>query len=146
MSSAGQQLVAGRIPGERIATTRTTADSATFTTTTTAVMTVVAPLVTGRTYWVRAVYRWQSTVAGDNVTGAIREDSVTGTIIQTNVSNVQLTGSLISMQVMETQFTAVSTGNKTFILAGVRFTGSGTINLDASSPSPSFLYVDYIEG
>lgn len=148
MSSAGQQLIAGRIPGERIATATETADSPTFTTTETTLISVTAALVDGRTYRVRASVNFSSTVDNDDLRARIREDSSTGTIMQQRsweltVDDQETTG--VGGE-PEAEYTATATSNKTFVLTGERLAGTGNCKLDAISTKPSYLYVDYIRG
>lgn len=144
--AAGTQYVDGRIPGQRIATTIETSDSSTFTTTATTVMSVTASLVSGRTYRIRAICQFESDTAGDLVVGRIQEDDSSGTQLshaQTEIVNASSIGYTI---VTEAEYTAASTGNKTFVLTGDRNGGSGTLFRGASSVRPSYLYVDYIRG
>ena len=146
MSSAGYQFVAGHIPGERIATDVDTADSGTFTTTETVVSTVVAALVSGRTYRVRWYGGCVTTVAADIYLGRIREDNVTGTILQERNRQIGTTSASGEPLELEAEFTAVATGNKTFVATGVRNGGTGTLHADATAVRPRYLYVDYIRG
>lgn len=146
MSSAGQQLVAGRIPGERIATGRTTSDSATFTTTETVVATVSeVPTVTGRHYWVRAVITFASDTADDVVQARLREDDIGGTQLQQNFCHIVSTGFGWNV-VVEGEYVAASTAAKTFVVTGDRVGGTGTCRLEAAADRPSFVYVNYTEG
>lgn len=146
MSSAGYQLVAGHIPGERIGTTIDTADSGTFTTTETVVSTLTVALVSGRTYRVRSIVGCVTSVANDIYLGRIREDNVSGTILMErnrHVGTVSASGEELSL---EAEYTAVATGNKTFVATGVRNGGTGTLHADATAVRPRYLYVDYIRG
>lgn len=143
---AGETIIAGKVPGERIATDTETADSATFTTTETVVMTVVAPLVIGRTYRVTMYGKANSSVGTDDITWRIREDNVTGSEMQSDrveVAGSATTGRKISMEV---EHTASATADKTFVVTGVRSTGTGNHFLEANSARPVYLYVDYIRG
>lgn len=145
--SSGTELVGGRIPGERIATTTATADSSTFTTTQTQVMSVTAPLVDGRTYRVRFAGRWASSAAGDDLIGRLREDSTSGTQMQIGQQDISSTsGAGFGPMTLEAEYTAVATGNKTFIVTGVRNGGTGNNRLQAAADAPALLYVEYIRG
>jgi hypothetical protein len=148
MSSAGFQLVAGRIPGERLATTIRTSDSSGFTTTETVIDSVTAALVSGRTYRVRWVVAWASTVSADTVFSRLREDNLTGTQLQLLRCALTTAAGAGTRWVgaVEAEYTAVSSGNKTFVGTGVRVTGTGTITAHAASTYPIYLYVDYIRG
>lgn len=146
MSSAGQLLVAGRIPGERIATSVDTADSATFTTIETVVGTVTAALVGGRTYRVRWVGSAQSTVADTGFLARIREDSLTGVLLVERTVWVATTTSSGVPADIEVEYAAVASGNKTFVATGAQNGGTGTLHADGLSTRPRYLYVDYIRG
>lgn len=145
MSSAGQQLVAGRIPGERIATTIETADSPLVTAQTT-VISLTAPLVIDRTYKITLNIGVDSQTVNDRMAVRIREDDVTGTQMQTTtVVVVAATGSNYRACI-EAEFTAITTGNKTFVGTLTLSTGTGDIFMSASPIAPSYLYADYIRG
>ncbi|HEX6682425.1 MAG TPA: hypothetical protein VF062_06495 [Candidatus Limnocylindrales bacterium] len=145
MSSAGQLLIAGRIPGERIQTTVITADSATFTTTEIVVATgTAAPLVAGRIYMVVFDAGFQTTVDGI-LRVMIREDNLAGTSIQIRDFFIDNTGTASAARV-EVEFEAQATGNKVFVATGDMLSGGGTANLNASGTLPSYLYVDYVRG
>lgn len=143
-STAGFQLVAGRIPGERIATTTVTADSAGFTTTETSLATVTAALVSGRVYRVVWVPAWEITADGP-VRATIREDNVSGTVLGLRDTWVDNSGTATGGYV-EVLYTAVSSANKTFAGTGDVLAGGGTCNLNAATTFPTYLYVDYISG
>lgn len=144
-STGGFQLVAGRIPGERIQTSTITADTATITTTETEVGTITAALVSGRKYRVVMDFGFTVSVATDHHFARIREDNSAGTQIQGR----RLTGATTAQTYygrLETEYTAVSTGNKTFSATFVRTAGTGNIKLSANANSPTLIYVDYISG
>lgn len=144
---AGQVARVGRRPYERIATDRLEADSSTFTTTETLVQSVTASLVSGRTYRIRWVGCFNSTVADDVVLGQIREDSVSGTVLQTGRVSIPLASSSTGWHCyLEAYYTAGSTGSKTFVATGDRVAGTGTCHREASAARPTILYVQYISG
>ena len=143
MSSAGFQLVAGRIPGERIATTEVTANSSAITTTETSVMSVTAAVVSGRTYRVTADFGYTLSTATDSFDVRIRQDSAVGTQEQ---RKVLVPGTIKSFQPgrMESEFTAGASENKTFHLTFDRDAGAGSMTLQAAGSAPSYMYVDFI--
>lgn len=146
MSSAGQRLVAGRIPGEEIALTTNTSDSSTWTTTETETDSVTAPLVSGRTYKIRWSGAIVTTVAGDVDLLRIREDNTTGTALQTRGLYL---GSTISGGIpctLEARYTAVATADKTFVVTGIRNAGTGTHHGDGDPTRPRHTYVEYVSG
>lgn len=137
-------VVSRLYPGQRIATTTVTTDSATFTTAETSLATVTASLVTGRTYRIVWVPAFQITV--DSVIRAtIREDTISGTILNLRDVWIDSGGTATGLEV-EVLYTAVATGDKTFVGSGDVLAGAGTANLNAASNFPSYLYVDYLEG
>ena len=147
MAFAGQIAVAGRIPGELIASSVSTSDSATFTTTETTVLSVTAPLVSGRTYRVIFFGKFASTVAGDIGVARIREDNSTGPERQSDYLDFNTASLTIGYSCyMEFEYQASSTGNKTFVVTGVRNTGTGTLRLEAAGHRPSYLRVEYVSG
>jgi hypothetical protein len=145
-SSAGFQLTAGRIPGERIATTTNTSDSGTWTTTAVETDSVTAALVTGRTYLVRWSAGLVTTVAGDVALIRMREDDTSGTVLMERNFYLGTTATGGFASDLEANFTATATGNKTFVITGVRSGGTGTHHADATANRPRYLYVDYISG
>ena len=143
-ATAGQIAEAGRIPGERIATTVETSDSAGFTTSETQVSSVTASVVSGRVYRVRFAGGWASTAADDVVSVRIREDNSSGTQLLLRVVQIFRTGSFTSAPTLEAEYTADATENKVFVLTGERIGGSGTCVLDAAATAPCYFYVDFI--
>ena len=143
MSSAGQQLIANRIPGERIATTVATSNSANVTTEA-ITDTVVAALVSGRTY--KISFRCSVTGgAAERALIRIREDNVSGTVLQT--FRVQITvATNYGAPPVEAEYTAVSTGNKTFVATLQRETAVANTFRTGNATQPVYLYVDYIRG
>jgi hypothetical protein len=146
MPAAGETIIAGKIPGERVATSTESADSANVTTTETTVQSVTAALVSGRTYRVRWAGRLSSSVATDTFVGRIREDNATGTELASWQTDSNLPATLGLAGVIEAEYTAGATANKTFVLAIVRSAGSGNGRLEAAATRPAYLYVDYISG
>lgn len=145
-SSAGFQLTAGRIPGERIATTTSTSDTATFTTTETVIDTVTAALVTGRTYQVRWAGGVASTVNDTAVLARIRDTNLVGTTLQERNVPVTTTSSSGVPVNIEAEYTAVATGNHTFVTTGLRNGGTGTLLGEGALTHPRYLYVNYLSG
>ena len=150
MPLAGDIIEVGRIPGWLIDDQIEVVDSATFTTTETIIITLTVPLVNGRTYSIDAKVRMQSTSAGINeiCLVRIREDNATGNeldripiCIATTLTTFGYGGDLLA------RFTAVATGNKTFVVTGVRAAGAaGTQRMEASGASPNILAVRYESG
>jgi hypothetical protein len=143
---AGGTATAGRIPGERIATTTVTSDSSTFTTTETEVASVTAALVSGRTYRVRYAARFGSTVAGDWLLASVREDDTSGTVLVADNMILEQVATSGWPVAGEAEYTAASTANKTFVLTGDRISGTGDCRLEAAATHSTYFYVDYIRG
>jgi hypothetical protein len=113
--------------------------SATFTAET-VVLTVTASLVAGTDYAVKARCLTQSSVADDRVRARIREDSLTGAVI--DLQDVPLGGGNSPVRVYaEAEYTAPVTGSKTFVVTLVRQAGTGNIQLTADATYPSRLAV-----
>lgn len=144
MASAGDIAEAGRIPGQRIATTIETSDSSDFTTTETTGLSVTAALVEGRTYGVTVSANWSSTADGDVMFLRIWAGSTSGT--QLHSSRLVLEQGAGPRSHVYVEWEATSTGNQTFIVTGERESGSGTLHMDAAGTIPGYLFVDYISG
>src|SRR5690554_962612 len=125
MSSAGRKLGAGRIPGERIATVIHTASSVGAVTGETEVASITAALVSGRTYRVTVDYPVRFTVATDMFDARIREDDSSGTQIQRRTPTILVGSGSNTLVRLEVEYTAQSTGNKTFSFTIARQTGTG---------------------
>jgi hypothetical protein len=143
MPAAGETIIAGRIPGERIATSIVTTNSGSVTSEV-VIDTVVAPVVAGRTYRVRWIADVQSTVTDNVVRCRIREDSLTGNVLQ--LINVRCTSGRDIGFIIEGEYTADATEDKTFAGTAFRQDGVGTIALNANANEPAYLYVDYLRG
>lgn len=143
MPNAGD-IITLPLPGQRIATTTATTDSATFTAET-VIDTVTAALITGKTYRVRWIASMQSDVSGDSMNSRIRGDNLAGTqlIVRRESSFTNAAGSGPDMS-LEAEFTAVATGDKTFVGTGARSQGTGNITAEGSATTPRLLYVDFI--
>lgn len=143
MPFAGQKITLP-LPGMRIGTTIATADTGTFTAET-VIDSVTVALITGKVYRVRWVASMQSDVAGDTVNARIREDNLTGTqlVVRREHSSVASAGSGPDTSV-EAEYTAVATGDKTFVSTGARSTGTGNITCEGAAATPRLLYVDFL--
>jgi hypothetical protein len=148
VSSAGQLLVAGRIPGEEIASTEVTADSATFDDSPeVVVISVTAPVVAGRTYRIVFDGHGNSSTGTDAITFRIRDTDASGTERQTDRCNI--TGSTTSgaSSHMERKITVTGTENRTWVVTGVRVGATGgNCFLEASGTRPTYLTVYYVSG
>lgn len=148
MANAGQIIVAGRIPGERIGIAEATADSGLFTAET-VVMSVTVPLVSGRTYSVWANPGLMSTISGDVVRARLREDDIAGTILDGTIEDISNNTSNTTRKhavILLSDYQAVSTGNKTFVVTGARATGSGNVHLEGVPGRKSYIVVRYESG
>ena len=146
MPAAGETIIAGRIPGERVATNIDAADSSTFTTTEVERASVTAPVVAGRTYKVVFHGSWASTVAGDTLFVRIREDSVSGTQLSLSAFTIDSTTAAGWKQHLEGEYTADATEDKEFVIGVNRAGGSGNCRLEAGSDHPAYFYVEYLRG
>jgi hypothetical protein len=106
-------------------------------------MTVVAPVVTGRVYKVSVNMALTASVASDDCQINMREDTVSGTLMQADVIDAPIVNR-IPRVVLEAEYTADATEDKTFVVTIDRVAGSGTFTLTASANRPAYLYVDFI--
>lgn len=144
MSFAGQQLLAGRIPGEEIEAEVTQADSGTFTDET-VVMTMVFSAVADRTYrtWFDGAF---TGTAGDRVLVRIREDDLTGNELQQRNVDIMDGSGLGWGRSVSGRYTALSTVSKTVVVTAQLSSGTGPIALEAGSARPAVLKANYIRG
>jgi hypothetical protein len=144
---AGETVIAGKAPGERIATDIVTSNSGGIGTTETVIQTVTAALVSGRIYRVTSDFGYQvsTNTSSDHWSIKIREDNLTGTQIQARRCHSSTNSSSMPYHI-EVEFTAVSTGNKTFVVTADLSSGAGLFNLVALADQPAYFYVDYIRG
>jgi hypothetical protein len=147
MVAAGETIIAGKVPGERIATDSGSADSSNFTNAAEVVVqSVTAPVVIGRTYRVVFHGSFASSIAADTLFVRIREDSLTGTQLQSTAFEITTTTAVGWKLTLEAEYTADATEDKIFTLTAIRAGGSGNCRLEAGSDHPAYLYVDYIRG
>lgn len=145
MVLAGETIIAGRVPGERIATDIATTDSAGITNIETVVQSVTAAVVTGRIYKVTVETEGASTEANHRLFWKIREDDVAGNALMFQRQFVP-TAANYPARISSVEYTADATEDKTFVVTLVREVSPGTVHRDASPTSPSYLYVDYVRG
>lgn len=113
--------------------------SGTFTAETT-VDSITAPLIDGGVYEVRYVGTFSSSVAADKVSGRLYDTNTAGTKLYDTTQVVVATNSQITL-LLEAEFTATATGNRTFIVTGTRFSGTGNITRQAAATLPARLSV-----
>jgi hypothetical protein len=141
MPLAGETIIAGKVPGQRIASmTPRTANSATITTTETVIDTVVA----GRRYGVWWDGRPVATTAGDDIQYSLREDSVSGTVMQAVAVDVPVVNRHPRAR-LYAEYEADATEDKTFVATLFRVAGSGNAQGVAAATQPTYFNVDYIE-
>jgi hypothetical protein len=145
MVLAGETVIAGKVPGQRIASmTPRTSNSAGITTPETVIDTVVAPVVAGRRYAVWWDGRPVSATAADDIQYSMREDSVSGTVMQSCAVDVPVINRQPRAR-MYAEYTADATEDKTFVATLVRVAGTGNAVGVASATQPTYFNVDYIE-
>lgn len=147
--SPGEETLAADITGRfRVGTGYEDTDSASIASTTfVAIASVTAQLVSGRTYHIKFITHLMSSVTTDTATLAIREDTASGTEIQ-GAAALPLVGSASAgvYYQLETDYTAVATGAKTFVGVCNRASGSGNVRREAANIRPTWLIVDYAYG
>lgn len=130
-------------PRQRIATAIRDTNSAAFTAET-VTDTVTASLIEGLTYTVNSFTLARSSAAGDRDLIRVREDSVSGNTLRSANVFIQATGADFHL-FQEVLYTAVATGDKTFVLTGNRGAGTGSITHTAGTANPVYLYVELVQ-
>jgi hypothetical protein len=144
MVLAGETIIAGKVPGERIATmTPRTGNSDAIGTTETVVDTVVAPVVEGRIYKVTWDGRLNPSTAGNDGVVSIREDTVGGNSLQGVAVDLPISARTPRLN-LEVEYEADATEDKTFVATLDLVSGTGTITATAAATQPTYFYVDYI--
>src|SRR5690242_16922459 len=144
---AGDPVLASDINGLalRVAETVLVADTSTWSNTEFAIATVTAALVAGKRYKIGLTGRESTDVAADSDNMRIREDSLSGTQLQLAQIYLPVASGNGYQTSFYAEYTAVSTGNKTFQLTGQRSAGTGTAHrIRAGGSSPGLLFVDRI--
>jgi len=127
----------------RIARTIRDTNSSSFTAET-VINSVTASLVAGKTYAIKWKTNGSSTVAGDRARFRIRETNVSGT--QRDLANLTCDAATVDYPVtLYDEYTAVSTGSKTFVGTCQLQAGAGNISVNANANQRHFLTVDYIQ-
>jgi hypothetical protein len=85
----------------------------------------------------------QTTVAADSVRLRLREDSLTGTALQSTRFYLVFANAAFGCAVYG-EYTAASTGNKTFAGTGERASGTGNHTRQAATTNPAYLMVELI--
>lgn len=135
---AGDIYYASRTLAER------TVNGATFTGTEAQVDSITAPIVNGRRYRIVWVVHLSNTVANETVSLRVREDTAVGTNIQSVTAHLPLATTAFTFRV-ETEYVAVATVNKTFVLSGQRGAGTGTVTPVASATTQRVrMYVEQV--
>jgi hypothetical protein len=136
----GRATVSGLRPHLHVGTTANTASSGTYTAVETITDSITVAVVSGRTYEIMHTGGWRSTVAADVQDTWIREDNVAGTVRQRNRLAMPTASGTIQ-GIMRTFWTAGASGNKTFVVTGQRYSGTGTCSRYGSASIPSHLTV-----
>lgn len=141
MPNAGEIIRAGPVNTRRGTTTATTT-TATFTAET-VTDTLTVDLIEDARYLIEWYGFFASTVAADDVTGRLREDNVTGTLMRSMREDLP-SANQSRMFYMRAEYTATATGSKTFVATGERAAGTGNITRNATATSPVLFTCDRI--
>lgn len=139
--AAGERIVADKLSTYAGEPVIREINSPGFTTTEVVIDTLVVPLVNGRRYKIVWKGGFFSSGTTDLVRAQLREDSVSGTLMQV----AQTAPSVINQKFdapMEAFYTAVATSNKTFVATGDRIAGAGTITANAGAGFPTLFYAE----
>lgn len=116
-----------------------TSDSASITTTETTTLSLVVYLEAGKTYELTSYARMTTTVANDVAHCRIRLTSTAGSELGLSGIGIPTTNTNGFPAIVLTEYTAVSTGNQTFVHTVVRSSGSGNIQHRGASNQPGWL-------
>lgn len=145
MPFAGDPILASDV-NTRIAITSLTADSVATvgTTESGALHSVAGTLISGTTYRIRWIGNVSASVAGDCYFIRIRQDTATGTQIGQAQNYCDTTSNVGFTTLVEAEYTAVSTGAKTFVVTVTRNDGTGVGNIRAVVGRPALLSIEKI--
>jgi hypothetical protein len=141
----GTIALAGRMPGERIATRIISVDTAGGIAET-QIFSITANLVVGRVYRVSLYSHVNSSTPTDDGNARIREDSITGTELQVDRVDIQNSATTGRMCYMEFEYKASVTGSKTFVVTMTRSAGAATPFFECAANRPLYMMIDYIRG
>lgn len=120
-----------------------TSSSATITTVETVTDTITVALVSGQAYEVEYNGLVQSSVAADVALFNLKEDSLSGTRMCDGRVTCSTAGAgKTFLAHLRAVYTAIATGNKTFVVTLVRDSGSGNLTRAAASSDPALLSVE----
>jgi hypothetical protein len=141
LASDVDTAVVGRLKGQ---TTPIIADSATWTGTETGSLASVTLNVTaGVTYGLTLYIAVSSTVTGTEISFMrIREDTATGNQLAAASLPMPTSGTTGFPITVYTEYTAVSTGAKTFVVTGQRVSGTGSHQVRAGTGRNSYFTVE----
>jgi hypothetical protein len=127
----------------RIATVERTTNSSTFTSEA-VISSITAAVETGKRYRIEWTVDSSSTVLGDTARWRIRETNIAGTSRQLSHSYMSMANNDFGAPPLRFEWTAVSTGNMTWVGTCHRALGTGTFSCNASPTEPSYFTVDLI--
>jgi hypothetical protein len=127
----------------RIATYNATFNSGAINTVETVVDTVVWPSIAGRTYRLEAYIPWSLSVANDEFLIRMREGSTTAGG-QYQYSSVRQASTGVFSVYLMTEWTEVTTGNRSFSITAQRQSGTGNIVLRGAVSQPRIITVDRV--
>jgi len=138
----------GRIPGQRVGVTENTADGSGFTSET-VLMSITVSLLVSATYSVWSNPAVVSTVDGDKIRVRLREDSISGTTIDSTMVDSNQAGSATTRKyapVLLSDYTPGADESKTFVVTGELTDGSGSVHLEGGTDRKSYIIVRYESG
>jgi hypothetical protein len=130
-------------PMSRMKTLKETTNSGTFNTTETVILTLLnVAVLNGNKYWITGIVTIASTVAGDDITVRIREDSVSGTVLQIHEDDIISTTIQRTVTIQAEFVATVNDTGKDFVVTCVRTAGTGNISRQASATQPAFMHAE----
>lgn len=105
--------------------------------------TITVNLTSGKVYEIKASQMWSSSVVDDINMATIRENNISGTVLQQRSVQLPNTSRWFGTE-MSVLYTAVATGSKTFVVTGQRVAGSGNITRGGATTTPSVMTVNQV--
>lgn len=127
--------------GELIAYDEQTSDSSTFTSET-VIGSVTFTAIQGYTYLIECIVQLASGTVTDIVQGTLREDSISGTEVDSGRAPAQTSDQARPVGIdLAKRWVAPSSGSKTFVVTGQRVSGGGNVKREAGTTHPQLLSV-----
>lgn len=142
MVAVGERIVLAKMPGYLAAFDAATSDSGSITSEA-VIQSVTFDQISGVAYLIQCEVTLRSSGATAVVTARMRQDSLTGTLMDgadDELSNIT-GGNRPQVIPLRARYVAGSTGSKTIVITAERRSGSGDVVMDVLSTNPQLLTV-----